>query len=195
MQAKEVAILIMAGGYSRRFGMEDKLTTDFNGLNLGLHTPVRLASLGWGQKLAVARPPLKAALEDLGYKVWEPPLGNGLGDNLAHGAKSLGDVAAVLVVLADMPFVTKAHVEAMLDAARSSESVVCTRSKDVLSPPILMGRDHFPGLLALSGDQGGKALIVTSGADLIEMTVDNKLAADIDTEEDFRTWQRPPEGQ
>lgn len=189
MQAKEVAVLIMAGGLSRRFGTDDKLLAELGGLSLGLHAASHLATLNWAQKVAVARPPLTTALEDLGYQVIEPAVGNGLSDNLAMGAKSLSDVAAVLIILADMPFISKAHVQTMLEAATSHTSVVCSCTKNVRSPPVLIGRQYFPDLLELSGNDGAKTILKKAGSHLIEVDASMTIAVDIDTLDDYERWQ------
>ncbi|HVZ30076.1 MAG TPA: nucleotidyltransferase family protein [Asticcacaulis sp.] len=189
MQANEVALLIMAGGHSRRFGSDDKLLADLNGQKLGLRVAARFAELGWAEKLAVARAPLKSEFEALGYATIEPKAGNGLGDNLALGGQGLSDVSAVLVVLADMPFVTENHVAALLAAAGSTADAVCTRAGDVRSPPVLIGRDYFNDLRSLSGDAGARRLLDKAGANLVEIAGAAGIMADVDTVDDYMRWK------
>ena len=187
MRSCDVAILIMAGGQSRRFGAGDKLLAELDGQSLGRHVAARFAGWDWAHKRVVARPPLADANAALGYTVVEPLPGNGLGDNLALGAGDI-EAEAVLVLLADMPFVSKVHVRGLLDAATSTASVVCTRTVEVRSPPVLIGRDHFAGLRALKGDTGARALFAAAGTNLVDIDAPPELTADIDTLDDFDRW-------
>ena len=183
MRTCDVAILVMAGGQSRRFGAEDKLLADLDGQALGLHVAHRFAAMDWAQKKAVARFPLTRAYQSLGYDVVEPLPDNGLGDNLALGARDL-DAQAVLILLADMPFVSADHVFRMLDATTSTATIVCSRSGDARSPPVLIGRDHFTTLRALSGDTGARALFDDT---LVEIESAPGTLADIDTPDDLKS--------
>ena len=188
MRCEEVALLVMAGGVSRRFADADKLTVDLHGRPLGLHTPARLAPMPWRQRLAVARPPLAAALTHEGFAVVAPVSGNGLGDNLALGARHVEAASAVLIVLADMPFVTTTHIQAMLRAA-APEAIVTTRSDAVRSPPVLIGRAYFEALRGLTGDQGARAIFPLAGANVIDIDATADAIADIDTHDDLERWR------
>ncbi len=192
MRPEDVALLIMAGGRSRRFGADDKLSADLDGQPLGLHVAIRLAAMGWAQKVAVARASLASAYAALDYDVIEPRPDNGLGDNLALAARGL-DAGAVLILLADMPFVTVVHVTALLEAATTTASIVCTRTGDVRSPPVLIGRDHFPALRALTGDQGARAIFAAAG-NRVEILAAVEVTADIDTPGDLVHWRTAHQG-
>lgn len=190
MPSEQLALVIMAGGRSQRFGVQDKLQADLNGLPLGLHAAARLAPLGWAQRLAVARAPLDGNLSELGFRCLRPAADSGLGDNLALAAEAFGDIAGALILLADMPFVTQAHVDQMMAAATSPANIVCSLSKGVRSPPVLIGRDHFPALRALSGDEGAKTLFKAPGTNLIEIAANDEVTVDIDTVDALARWQR-----
>lgn len=172
----------MAGGHSRRFGAEDKLLAKLDGQSLGQKIATRFAGWDWAQMRAVARPPLADAYQALGYHIVEPASENGLGDNLALGAQDLS-AKALLILLADMPFISEAHVRAMLDAAHSTDAIVCTRTGEVRSPPVLFGRDHFADLRGLSGDTGAKVLFTGPGPIDVEVSAD--MTFDVDTPADL----------
>lgn len=190
MQPNEIALLIMAGGVSRRFGEDDKLLSRLNGVSLGLHTAKRLAAMPWAEKRAVAWPSLSVPLASLGFDVFEPRLGNGLGDNIALGAKGLGNVKGVVIALADMPFVPSSHFQRILDAANSSQSVVWTKSRELRSPPVFVGANYFSLLRASRGDKGAKAILADAGSELTDLIVESKAVRDIDTCEDLRMAKR-----
>lgn len=186
MHPGEVAILVMAGGSSSRFGVDDKLLAEIDGHKLGFHAASRLNELGWGQKLVVAPSTLAEGFESLGYLVVNPVPGNGLGDNLALGAGALKDLLGVLVVLADMPFVTETFIRTLLDTAGSASSIVCTRTARKLMPPALIGRDYFGHLQALTGDQGAKSIFAQAEHNLSYIAAPADMTEDIDTPGDYR---------
>ncbi len=185
MNPSDVAILVMAGGSSRRFGDDDKLLADLDGEPLGFRAAGRLAQFGWAKKLAVAHPSLAAGFEGLGYQVLPTQSANGLGDNLAVGANALGDVSGVVIILADMPFVTEALVQTILETAGSPSAIVCTQTSRQLMPPALIGRDYFALLRGLSGDQGAKAIFTQAGPHLSYIPAPASMTADIDTLDDY----------
>lgn len=187
MAPNEVALLLMAGGRSNRFGDADKLLTELNGQPLGLHAAGCLAPLPWLRKIAVTRV-LHTELQALGYEIVAPAEDNGLGDNISLAARHLPPVTT-LITLADMPFVTVEHIDAMLAAAETERAIVCTRGEHATTPPTLIGRAHFHYLLGLSGDEGARSVVRGAAADLVTIAAEETLIADIDTPADLEKWR------
>ncbi len=133
----------------------------------------------------MAHASLASDFERLGYGIVEAKVGNGIGDNIALGAGELGDVAGVLIILADMPVVTDAHVRSVVETATSTASIVCTQIGRKLMPPVLIGHDYFATLRTLSGDQGAKGLFSAAGPNLDHVPAAADMIADIDTRQDY----------
>jgi molybdenum cofactor cytidylyltransferase len=74
----------------------------------------------------------------------------GLAEARRHGAD------AVLIALADMPFVPPAHFAALLSRYRGGASLIASRSSHSC-PPALFGHDWFSRLETLEGDRGAGA--------------------------------------
>jgi len=72
---------------------------------------------------------------------------------------------AVVVALADQPFVTAAMVRALLDGWRSNPQwdYVASGCGDVMTPPVLLAKSTFPQIARLEGDAGAKRLLARSG--------------------------------
>jgi molybdenum cofactor cytidylyltransferase len=186
MTADEVALLLLAGGRSERFGQVDKLLADLNGRPLGLYIAHQLNDLNWGARIAVTSEALGSYLSDLGYTIVPTTEEGGIGDNMAKGVKALGHAKAVLIVLADMPFVTRKHVQAMLDAASGTQSIVGSRCEGTASPPVLFGQTHLKDLALLSGDQGARHLIARTPSHATWIEAGRDELFDIDTPADLQ---------
>jgi molybdenum cofactor cytidylyltransferase len=175
-----VAAVLLAAGRSTRFGDADKLGAPLGGIALGLHAARLLASIPFARRIAVvaqAAPDYAA----LGFTtlVNERPEA-GLSRSLALGVAVVGKVDAVLIALADMPFVTRAHVEHLLACYQDAISIVAS-AHETPSPPALFGAAWFDRLCALDGDRGAGLLL--RQAELVHC--DARSLADIDTPDDL----------
>lgn len=66
----------------------------------------------------------------------------------------------VMFVAGDLPSVRKAMINALITRfANSSASIVAARSSDQPPNPILFGRELYPELLKLTGDDRGLSLL------------------------------------
>lgn len=158
-----VAGLVLAAGYSRRFG-SDK----------------RCARLGSGQTLLAASLVLPCALLEEVWVVLRPEddsvaLGVpapvqvvrspgtelGMGHSLASGVQRVSQVtmaSAIAVFLGDMPWIGADSLGYLL-ALASPEHIVVPTYREQPGHPVLFGRRFWPALQGLSGDTGAKSLI------------------------------------
>lgn len=89
------------------------------------------------------------------------------------------NVDALLVLLADMPFVTAAHLRELIaqSAAHPDQPVFSVGPDGVAQPPALFPSTFLPALAALEGGKGGRSL--SQAAILVACPADQLL--DIDT--------------
>jgi molybdenum cofactor cytidylyltransferase len=60
---------------------------------------------------------------------------------------------------------------------------------EVSGPPTLFGREMFPELLALSGDEGGRKVVRTDPARVARVVIPTEdMPPDIDTPEDYERY-------
>jgi molybdenum cofactor cytidylyltransferase len=186
MEGNKVALLLMAGGRSERFGASDKLMADLGGRPLGVHSAKRLSDMGWAQKLAVAHDPIASPLSDIGFQILPPHSGPaGLGDNIALGANALTGVDAVLILLADMPFITAPHVNTLLSLGGTATTIVASENQGVFSPPILFPALYFDALRRLSNDEGARTLLKANWQNVVLAPAHEDILLDCDTPEAF----------
>lgn len=87
----------------------------------------------------------------------------GVGTSLRAGiaqASAEARAGAAVVLLADMPFVTAASIQRVVEAWRATRApLVLSRYGEIDAPPTLYDRSLFPELLDLAGGQSGKNVV------------------------------------
>ncbi len=154
-------VVVLAAGRSRRFGARDKLTSLVNGRPMALHVARLVAGLACGAAVAVVRNPAVAGLfRSHGFAVVPAARQDGgQSASLKHGLASVRRRGAsrVLVLLADMPFLTRADLERMV--RRRAWQPAMAQAGGLAMPPALVPRLLFPLLDRLKGDTGAGAIL------------------------------------
>ena len=181
--ARRVVALVLAAGSATRFG-SDKLLHSLNGRPLAGHIALTLEGMPLAARLAVC-PADNAARRELFVRHGFEVIDNrhpeqGMGRSLALGAVRAieRDADALLVCLADMPFVTAAHLNALLSV---DAQVVATEAAAVRSPPVVFARSILPELVTLTGDHGARHLLKSAATVVAAF----QLVRDFDTQGDF----------
>lgn len=186
---EDIVLVVLAAGRSSRFG-RPKLLEHLHGKPLACYA-LRLADrFPFGRKVAIVPPGLDQ-LEDLcaaaGFQtvVNESP-DAGMSRSLRLGMAAMGEMKAMLVLLADMPFVTESHIAALMNAYDPMTGCVASSREGVGQPPALIGKKRFDTLAGMEGDKGARQL-VRSGL-LIE--ADPDLLQDIDDPQTLDKFNR-----
>lgn len=119
---------------------------------------------------------------------WE----SGLGSSLRTGLAALpGDIDAVVVALADQPFVTSAAVQRLLAAYADGARAAAATYAGNLRNPVLLGREHWPSVHALAeGDVGARPFLRAYSHLVTNVACDDVASPDdIDTPEDLERLQ------
>lgn len=94
---------------------------------------------------------------------------DGMGASLRAGLAHLPDAEAVVVHLVDLPDVGAEVVRRVLAAGHSPATLARATYGGVPGHPVLLGRDHWPGVRAsATGDQGARAYLATHDVTLVE---------------------------
>jgi molybdenum cofactor cytidylyltransferase len=178
LNPKDTACVLLAAGRSARFGDACKLSAAFGGRRLGDHAAQLYANLPFAAHILVGRPggfDAGAAFERI--EVDDPHAGQS--HSIVCGIRAILDrpVKAVFIALADMPFVTVAHIDALM-ARFDANGVVASSLAGQPMPPALIGRDHFKALMTLAGDAGARELLRLAP----KIEGDPRMLADIDTQ-------------
>lgn len=181
----DIVGLLLAAGASRRFGSDKRLHRLPDGTPLALAAARRLRA-ACPVSIAIVRPgddELAALLAEAGLRVTECPAAEcGMGHSLAAGVAAAADAAGWLVALADMPAIAPASYAAVREALRSGAPLARPAHGGRPGHPVGFAARFRDALLALQGDQGGKAIIDTHRDLLTICPVDDPgVLIDIDT--------------
>jgi molybdenum cofactor cytidylyltransferase len=189
-----VSAILLAAGLSTRFGKTKQLA-DLDGTTLvrRAYSTLRQTLVG-DVVVVVGHRASRVASELRGTSarvVVNEGYGTGIGSSLRVGVSALGDESrAVVVCLADQPFVTSGLINRIIARhRRTGAEVVASVSGDLVSPPVLFGRRLYGELAGLSGDKGAKS-VITRHAGFEKVRVRPDVLLDVDSEEDLERARR-----
>lgn len=180
-----VVALVLAAGQGSRFGADKRRAVLGDGRSLLQHSVERALAV-FDEVRVVLRDGEGA--EVLGLPgacriVPSPEAGLGMGHSLAAGAASLSDcdALAVAIVLGDMPWILP-HTYRRLVEAADPAAIVVPRYQGQNGHPVLFGRDYWPELAGLSGDEGARSVLQRHRGRVRVLDVDDSGAVrDVDT--------------
>jgi molybdenum cofactor cytidylyltransferase len=89
--------------------------------------------------------------------------------------------------LADMPFISSGSHQAVTSCLRAGASLAASQYQGRRGHPVGFSGEWFPQLAAMTGDQGGKAILDKHRQNLVLCPVDDPgVIWDIDRKEDLR---------
>jgi molybdenum cofactor cytidylyltransferase len=187
----KVAALVLAAGRGTRMGGPNKLMAELSGRPLVRHT-VEAALASRARPVVVVtgheRDRVEAALAGLDVGLVDnAAYAEGLSTSLKTGLASLPeDVDGTLVLLGDMPRVTPALIDRLVEAfdpAAGALAVVPVRDGH-RGNPVLVSRLFFPELRKVMGDVGARGILGAHAEGVVELPVsDDGAFLDVDTPE------------
>ena len=189
-----VGTLILAAGESSRLG-EPKQLLEKNGQPLVRHMAQLAIDLNAGPVAVIVganAEAIRAAIDDLKVFVLpNPDWKTGMASSLKVGVELLEKTfpEAILVLLTDQPYVTRALVEQLIETATSShKAIVASEYGDVLGVPMLFRPEYFDALKSLTGDTGARKLVQNHPDDVVGVPFEDGIV-DLDTPEDVAKWR------
>lgn len=186
--AAKVALVVLAAGQSRRMGA-NKLLADLRGRPL-VSWAVDAALASRASPVIVVTghqaEAVRAALADRAVQfVHNQDYAEGMAGSLRRGIEALpADVDAVVVLLGDMPRITGAHIDRLIEAySPAGGRIVCVPANEGRrGNPVLIGRPLFGALEALRGDVGARH-VIAGNPDVVHEVEweDDTIFADVDT--------------
>jgi len=186
-----VAAVILAAGQSRRLG-QNKLLLPLGGRPLIAHA----VTAALGSRAAAVSVVLGAAADEVRAALVGQPVGFLENPDWPEGqAASVRAAVAelpawstgVLFLTGDMPFVTSAHLDRLLERCRPGVAVVWSGYDGDRGVPALFGPETYAALQQLHGDVGGRAL---AGQYLEEVVPADFPPLDVDTAEGYQRVRR-----
>jgi CTP:molybdopterin cytidylyltransferase MocA len=165
--------LLLAAGAGTRMGQPKALVSDADGswLERGVRVLDDGGCDGVTVVLGARSSEAVAFLDGLGVDVviaqdWE----SGMSASLCAGLRGLpGDADAALVLLVDLPDLTAGVIRRVLEAETGAASLARATYGGAPGHPVLLGRDHWAGVLATAtGDRGARDYLDAHGPIAVE---------------------------
>jgi molybdenum cofactor cytidylyltransferase len=196
----QMSAVVLAAGQSRRMGKINKLTAVVAGKPVIRHVVDTVLEAGLKDIVVVLgydEQAVSACLEGLPVRfVKNEAFRSGQASSVSAGIAALdNNVSDVMVVLGDMPLLSAAllnnlHHHHMRNPQHEQmiSLPVCLKDRErQVGHPVIWGRQFFPDLQALTGDQGGRQIWSDHPAIINQMDVeDATLFLDTDTAEALR---------
>ncbi len=185
-----VHAIVLAAGQSRRMGGTNKLLVQLNGMALVRHV-VEAARASRVAGITVVSgfeaQGVIHALEGLEVDFCQnPDFADGLASSLRCGLKSVPhDCAGAIILLGDMPRITSAMINRMLDQFEQAQHSAIIQATDNgrRGNPVVWPVKYFDFLKQISGDVGGRHLIEENAENVITVELGEAARLDIDTPE------------
>lgn len=188
-----VAGVLLAAGTSSRFGAANKLLAPVGGEPIVHRAARTLADAGLDPCLVVVgheADRIADALAGLSVAaVHNPDYERGQATSVRAGVGALDRerVDAAVFALGDMPFVAADSVRALVAAYRAGAGTALAAAHDGRrGNPVLFDARYFDRLAAVTGDAGGRAVLLESDDAALVETGDPGVRRDVDTPADLQ---------
>jgi len=191
MAESRIAAVVLAAGQSMRMGADNKLLADINGQPMvRVVTESVLASRAHPVVVVTGHdgPAVRAALAGLDVDLVDNPGSRaGLSTSLRAGLNVLRSVDGVVVVLGDMPWVTAADIDCVLDAFAPDlgREIIVPIHEGKRGNPVLWAARFLPELARVTGDRGGRTLLEEHGDVVHHVTIGRGTLLDVDRPSDL----------
>jgi molybdenum cofactor cytidylyltransferase len=185
-----VPAIILAAGASSRLG-QPKQRVLFQGETL-LNRAIRIAHEACANPVAAVLGAdfenIRASIRDKGVMiVFNDSWQQGIASSIKAGLSSVGlSSVGVLILGCDQPYLSAAHLRALLERFETSASrvIVASTYAGVRGMPAIFPQAVFAQLASLEGDKGARALLGAPPVPLEEVEF-NRGQIDIDTPDDL----------
>jgi len=190
-----VGVVLLAAGRASRMGDQagHKLLADFDGEPLIRRMAGTALSSAACQTVVVTghrNADIAARLDGLDVRqVHNAAYETGMASSLKAGLSELtGEVEGALVLLGDMPALTPAHLDRLIEAfsQRRGKAIVRACDGERRGNPVILPRPAFAEAMQLSGDVGARALIESGSWPVVDVEIGSAARLDVDTPEAVR---------
>jgi CTP:molybdopterin cytidylyltransferase MocA len=194
-RADRVVGLLLAAGSGSRLGRPKALVTDPAGVTWMASAVAALLGGGCGGVYVVigaAADEVRLHLPSEATAVVAEDWAEGMGASLRAGLAALADqepaATAAVVMLVDTPDVSAEVVRRLLAVGTGAESLGRASYHGTAGHPVLLGRDHWAGVLgSAGGDRGARDYLTLRKVTIVECG-DVADGTDIDTPPGLTTW-------
>lgn len=186
--ADKTIALVIAAGYSHRFGSDKRLALLSNGNQVIVETVSQIIAAQLDYRIAVQADQLNSFSEifdaDKLLGITDSQLG--MGHTIAKGLSLIKqECTACIICLADMPYVLPNTYQAIAAGVKGFDAAV-PYYQGRKGNPVAINQTLFSDFLALNGDAGGRAILETPALAIQRIEVDDPgIHQDIDLPSDL----------
>jgi len=179
-----IGAVVLAGGEGRRFG-GNKLIVKIGEKILIQYVLEALEGL---ERIIIAGKYVHDLISYLPSEiiVYNPFWSKGLSTSLKLGMRFFIDYDAIIVVLGDMPLITKETIKRIINAYNSNCKAVIPVHNRVFGNPVLIGKELYKEVEKIDGDIGARYIIRNlKKEEVCEVECGEEVLIDVDTPEDL----------
>lgn len=186
MGNKKVGIIVLASGFSRRFG-ENKLSYEIDGKPMIQRVIEAVSNIEDTVVCAVTKDEdIRDICTSCGVEcIHNPSPQLGQSESIVLGVKRFSDADGVLIIPGDMPYLKKSSVEKIVGCFLSSSDNIVAGECDGVVHPVLFPRGMFKALICLRGDIGARGIVKKNADILLKIPISSREQMDIDTKDSF----------
>ncbi|TMF69548.1 MAG: nucleotidyltransferase family protein [Chloroflexi bacterium] len=181
--------VVLAAGRSSRMPGSQKLLLDIDGVPMVRRVLEAASEGGCHQTVVVyAEDDVKRAINGRSELVFNAKAQTGMASSIQVGLRAMRpEIEAAMVVLGDQPLVGSRTVATLLRAWRregSRPAVAVSQDDDGWAPPVILARELWGELFALTGDAGARQ-VLQGRPELLDIVPAPGRPDDIDTPDDY----------
>ena len=181
--------IVLAAGRSSRMPGSQKLLLDIDGVPMVRRVLEAASEGGCHQTVVVyAEDDVKRAINGRSELVFNAKAQTGMASSIQVGLRAMRpEIEAAMVVLGDQPLVGSRTVATLLRAWRregSRPAVAVSQDDDGWAPPVILARELWGELFALTGDAGARQ-VLQGRPELLDIVPAPGRPDDIDTPDDY----------
>ncbi len=188
---KNIQGIVLAAGYSRRFGVEKTLIS-IDALPMAIKSALSLKSVVKNILMIVNENNIAlqkiADKYEIKYIINKTEANSGIGSSLSLAVKSSLQAEGWMFCLGDMPFIKTCTYKMVLKALNEghADSIVIPRFNGKSGHPVGFGKSFQKLLMRKTGDTGARTIIKGYSGNIIHIeTDDSGVISDIDTQSDL----------
>jgi len=198
----KVAAIVLAAGRSSRMGEQHKVLAPVGGITMikrvvdaVVKSEILSTTVVTGARAEGVANELRGCNVSITHN---SDYRDGIASSLKRGLSSLPeDIDGVMILLADMPFITATHINELLAEFNpaTERDIVAPIREGRLGNPVIWSARYIPAMMKLSGDRGARPLLDEFAANVWEVPMgDDAIFMDVDTSEELREANSLSEG-
>ncbi|WP_304942149.1 molybdenum cofactor cytidylyltransferase [Vallitalea guaymasensis] len=183
-----VTAIILAAGFSRRFGRE-KLLMKLDGKPMITHVIETIIKSDFKEIILVYQnEEIKKIAENYNVKyVYNQSAITGMSSSIKCAIMEASETDAYMFINGDQPFVDSQVIEELITTFNNrKESIIVPRYDGERGNPVIFGSNWKDDFLRITGDIGGRNIIKDNKDEVYYLDIsESKWGLDIDTKEDY----------